>query len=147
MKYMFILVGILVFNACSIKPEPILYGKDACHTCKMTLVDTKYGAEVVTTKGKMYKFDDTNCLISFLNAGTVPAEEIAHTLIIDFSSPEKLIPAASAFFLASDQFKSPMASNVAAFGSESKQEEYKSNMQGEALTWDEVKLKFGRQHH
>src|SRR5688572_4321047 len=94
--YIVMILGLL---SCSTEPQPFVYGKDACHSCKMTVVDKKFGAEIVTTKGKVYKFDDVNCLINFLNSEDIEEREIAHRLVIDFATPEKLIPAEHAFFL------------------------------------------------
>jgi copper chaperone NosL len=34
--------------ACTVEPEPLRFGKDGCHACKMTLMDSKFGAEIVT---------------------------------------------------------------------------------------------------
>ena len=65
MKATIILLIGLAMLGCSAKPEPLVFGKDACYTCKMTLVDSKYGAELVTQKGKIYKFDDLNCMLNF----------------------------------------------------------------------------------
>ncbi|MCX8489678.1 MAG: hypothetical protein ORN54_01270 [Cyclobacteriaceae bacterium] len=42
---------LLLFISCSTEPEPLVYGTDICHFCKMTLMDKKFGAELVTKKG------------------------------------------------------------------------------------------------
>ena len=34
----------------------------------MTIVDPRYGAELVTTKGKVYKYDAVECLINSVYA-------------------------------------------------------------------------------
>ena len=52
--------------------------KTPAYTCKMTLVDKKFGAEVVTKKGKVYKFDDLNCMIKFYQ--------------LRISNPKKILP-------------------------------------------------------
>ncbi|MDX1911017.1 MAG: hypothetical protein SFV22_06010, partial [Saprospiraceae bacterium] len=61
-----VLSGCLNMVACSTGPEPIRYGQDNCHACKMTLTDRRFGAEIVTKKGKVYKFDDLNCLMGHI---------------------------------------------------------------------------------
>src|SRR5690606_41654244 len=61
----------MALQACSVGPEPLRYGEDACHSCRMTLMDKKFGAEVVSVKGKVFKFDDMNCMVNFLNSGTL----------------------------------------------------------------------------
>jgi len=95
------LILALALISCSVEPEPLQYGKDACHHCKMTLMDNKFGAEIVTAKGKIFKFDDTNCLINFLNSNEMSDQDIKHCLITDFSSPGLLIDAKTAFYVKS----------------------------------------------
>ncbi|MBL7858764.1 MAG: nitrous oxide reductase accessory protein NosL [Cyclobacteriaceae bacterium] len=136
-----LIIGIFLF-ACSVKPEPIQYGKDGCFTCKMTIMDKRFGGEVVSTKGKVFKFDDANCMIGFLNSGYLEEANIAHRLVIDFNTPEKLVMAENAFYIKSDQLKTPMASQVAAFEEKSKSDSFKKEFNGIYLTWGEVVTQF-----
>lgn len=138
MKVAFAFLVTFLFLSCSSEPETLKYGSDACYACKMTLMDKKFGAELVTAKGKVYKFDDANCLISFINSGYMADETIEHKLIVDYSQPGKLIPAEKAFYLKSDQIRSPMASHVAAFETEEMMLTYKPKLQAIALTWAEL---------
>ena len=133
-----ILLLCLSLLSCSVNPEPLVLGKDACYTCKMTLMDKKFGAEIVTKKGKVYKFDDLNCMIKFTSSGYEPAENIAFQLAVDFSNPEKLIDTQQAFYSQSDQVKSPMASHVAAFEKKEDLERYNKEWTGVILTWEEL---------
>jgi copper chaperone NosL len=128
--------------ACKVEPEPLQYGKDSCHTCKMTLMDNKFGAEILTTKGKIYKFDDTNCMLNFYNSGQVPAEEMQEILIIDFSKPEHMIDARNALYVKSESIKSPMASNIAAFQSNNDLKKFNAEWHGIALSWGELQTQF-----
>jgi copper chaperone NosL len=124
--------------SCNVTPEPLTMGKDACYTCKMTLMDSKFGAEIVTKKGKIYKFDDVNCMISFNNSGYEPEENIAHRLVVDFTQSDKLIDAANTFYCKSAKINSPMGSQVAAFEKKQDLEKYNSEWQGSTLTWIEL---------
>ena len=132
----------LVFWACSIEPEPLIYGKDQCHSCKMTLMDRKFGAELVTTKGKVYKFDDINCLFNFYNAGSVNKDDFRFKLVVDFSRPENLIDAEKAVYLKSGEIKSPMASQVAAF--ETAQTNLAAEWSATEYEWDELQDQFSQ---
>jgi copper chaperone NosL len=139
--------GILVFlcmhlGGCKVEPEALHYGKDGCHHCKMTLMDKKFGAEILTTKGKIYKFDDVNCLLSFYNSGQVPAENMQAVLIVDFSKPEKLIDAKNALYVQSESIRSPMASNVAAFESNDDLKKANADLNGIQLSWEELQTQF-----
>jgi copper chaperone NosL len=113
-------------------------GKDACYTCKMTLMDKKFGAEVVTKKGKIYKFDDLNCLIAFIRSGNEAEDNIALQLVIDFSNPEKFIDTKQAYYSRSDQIKSPMSSHIAAFEKKDEVERYNKEWEGVILSWQEL---------
>lgn len=132
----------VALQACSVGPEPLRYGEDACHFCRMTLMDNKFGAEVVSVQGKVFKFDDTNCMVNFLNSGTLAERDIAYKLVVDYTMPEKLISAENAFFLKSDKIRSPMASMVAAFEQKADMDRYKGTWKGIYLTWGELVTEF-----
>ena len=142
MKYLLITLVGLILIGCKVEPQPLAYGKDMCHTCKMTLVDNKFGAEVVTAKGKVYKFDDTNCMINFLNSGYLEGEEIAFKLLVDYTQPGKLIPVEYGFFLKSDEIRSPMNGGIATFETEMAMGEYKKKWNAIYLGWGELQTEF-----
>ena len=136
-------VSILAFLvSCTAEPEPLQYGQDACHTCKMTLMDKKFGAELVSKKGKVFKFDDVNCMLNYYHSNEAQPSEFTHRLVVDFSQPSKLIDAADAFYLKSTGIKSPMASQVAAFEQKGKMEEAKNELKGIYLVWGELVSQF-----
>jgi copper chaperone NosL len=129
-------------SACTVEPEAIRYGTDNCHACKMTLMDKRFGAEVVTTKGKIFKFDDVNCLMGYMSSPEVAQRDLKYTLVTDFSQPEKLIDATIAFYVKSPEIKSPMASQVAAFETEEDYKHHKKELNGIYLTWGELTAQF-----
>lgn len=146
MKYPFTIIRVaclaVILSGCTVKPEPIVFGTDMCHTCKMTIMDRKFGGEVVTTKGKIYKFDDLNCMINFLNSGYLEEREVAYLLVLDYSQPGKLIDATQAFYLKSNEIRTPMASRMAAFESDKVMEEHKKQWNAIYLTWGEAITQF-----
>lgn len=125
----------LFISSCSTSPEPIVYGSDGCHACKMTIVDKHFGAEVVTKKGKVYKFDDVRCVVGFVRSGEVEDTNVAHLLVVDYANPTELIDAASAVLVRSPQIKSPMNGQVAAFSDARVAEEHLGRWDGSQLTW------------
>lgn len=132
----------LFLLGCSTDPRPIQFGQDVCHWCKMKLMDPHYGAEIVTQKGKIYIFDDINCLMAFMETGEVAQEDIKHVLVIDYENPEKLVDATTSFFLKSDQFKTPMASQIVAFSDYEVMNQYKKRNGGVYLAWGELVTQF-----
>lgn len=137
-----IIVITITLSSCKVEPEPLTYGQDACHSCKMTLMDKKFGAELVTNKGKIFKFDDVNCMLTFYHSGEVTPEDIAFKLVVDYSQPAKLIPATDAFYLKSPDVKTPMASQVAAFEHQKDMEDVKKGSKGIYLVWGELVTQF-----
>jgi copper chaperone NosL len=142
MKMAYVILITILFLSCNAEPEQLRYGIDACYVCKMTLVDKKFGAELVTAKGKIYKFDDVNCIVKFTTSDYLIDETIAHTLIVDYAQPEKLIPAEKAFYLKSEEIRSPMASQVAAFETEEVMLKYKPTLHAKSLSWGELVNQF-----
>ena len=132
----------IIITSCDVGPEPLKFGVDACYACKMTLADTKFGAEIVTKKGKVFKFDDVNCMIGFYSSGYEPQDNIAHVLVVEFDRPENLIDARSAFYVRSEEVRSPMGSNVAAFGGNEDLMSYNEKWHGTLHTWEELKSTF-----
>ncbi|MFD2036356.1 nitrous oxide reductase accessory protein NosL [Belliella marina] len=136
------LISIIFLLSCSADPRAIRYGEDSCHHCKMKLMDPQYGSEVVTQKGKIFIFDDVNCLMSFLGSEEVSNQDIKHILIMDYDRVETLTDATIAFYLKSDKFKTPMASNVVAFSDYETLKKYKKDHGGIYMAWGELLTQF-----
>ena len=126
------------FSGCNPGPEPIRYGRDNCHFCKMTISDNRFGAEVLTKKMKVYKFDDTHCLTAFLKEGQVASEQVKGIYVTNFGEPHELLDVNKAHFLKSETLKSPMGGNVAAFTNEEALKAVGTQHQGKVLTWNEL---------
>jgi copper chaperone NosL len=108
----------------------------------MVLMDTKFGAELVTAKGRVLKFDDVNCMISYLNAEVKDDRDVRFKLVTDFTRQGSLIDANTAFYVKSSEIKSPMASQVAAFENYDVMGTYKKDLDGIYLTWGELVTQF-----
>lgn len=132
------IASILIITACGNDPEPINFGEDNCAHCKMMITDEKYGAELVTDKGKIYKYDSIECLLEQLHNKTFRDDQIGSTWVIDFSNPRTLIDARTAYYTQNDEFRSPMGLNVQAFQHKKDFEKFFNENGGEKLTWDEL---------
>lgn len=133
---------LILMVACSTEPQPLQYGQDACHFCKMTLVDQKFGAELVTRKGKVFKFDDIKCFLNYYHSGDESPENFEHELVIDYSNPGHLIRAHDSFYLKSENIVSPMAGELAAFEKKDSLDTFKKRWKGIYLVWGEVVTQF-----
>ena len=136
----FILIGFITLSisGCSSSPNPIRIGKDNCDYCKMTISDKRFGAEIVTKKSKVYKFDDEHCIIEFIKSNKIEKKDIAEFYFTNFSIPNQLIKLADAHFLQSPSLKSPMNGNIAAFENEDSLEKTFSKTNGNKITWEEM---------
>ena len=126
---------VFFLSACSVKTEPMKYGKDNCSFCKMGIIDAKFGAELVTKKGKVYKFDDVICMARFLSDGTLEQKQLAHKVVINFEKENEFLDLDKAAFWVSPEIKSPMGSNAAAFTDREAAMKLKGNKPGEIVNW------------
>ncbi|TAI46665.1 nitrous oxide reductase accessory protein NosL [Flagellimonas allohymeniacidonis] len=142
MRFYPVLIGLLILmlSSCTIGPKPIEYGTDACHFCKMTIVDKQHAAEFVTDKGKVYKFDASECMLNQLEE--FDGTKIALFLVNDYNSPGQLVDASEATFLISENIPSPMGEYLTAFESKEEAQKTQRESDGQLFTWEELKAKF-----
>lgn len=131
-----LLISIFAFVSCSSGPEPFMYGTDVCHTCKMGIADHKFGSQLVTTKGKVYKFDDVGCMVQYLKSGGLEQEDLKHTVVINYLKKDDFLDVESAIFAVSDSIRSPMNFHVAAFATKNEAQGIFSNAQ--FFSWEEL---------
>jgi len=136
-RYITVLLGVLAIMGCSNSPKPIDYGNDGCHYCKMTIVDKIHGAELITDKGKVFKFDATECMLNYVADGN--DMEVGSFLTNHYESPTALISATEATFLISDKLPSPMGAYLTAFEDAAQAESIKAEKGGELYTWEALK--------
>jgi copper chaperone NosL len=141
MKKLIILPFIIFLLACSREPQQINYSKDICDFCKMTIMDKRFAAECISSKGKIFKFDDAHCMIEFLKNGGIWSNEVAGIYFADFHGNESWICSEKAFFLKSDLLHSPMGGNLATFNSKQEAEKIKMEFNGDILLWNDIKPK------
>lgn len=115
-------------------PVPIRYGEQECHFCKMTLMDRRFGAELVSDKGKVFVFDDLNCMAQYM--ADKPA--YAALYVADYAREGQLIPVADAVYLSGEQIRSPMASGLAAFSSAEAAQQLAAGTGAQRLNWQEL---------
>ncbi|MCX6296629.1 MAG: nitrous oxide reductase accessory protein NosL [Bacteroidetes bacterium] len=139
--YYFVLL--LTISSCKSGPEKLQYSKDSCAFCKMQLMDKKYGAELVTEKGKVYKFDDTGCMLNY-EKQNFGSQKVALELVVDYSNPGQLINVLTAFHIKCAAAYSPMGSNLASFEKEETVNKYIQQLQGEKISWDAIKKSFNK---
>jgi len=135
-NYIGTLLLLLTLIGCSASPQPIHYGDDGCYFCKMTIVDKVHAAEIVTKKGKVYKFDATECMVNFIK--DFETSNIKFYLSNNYTEPEALIDATKATFLISENIPSPMGAYLTAFKNKIDAEEMQQKKGGKLYNWEEL---------
>lgn len=136
MKNTIFITLVIYLSACNTEPVKINYGKDICDFCKMTIMDKKFGAELINKKGKTLKFDSGECMVSYMKADK--NFEASQILIVNYVNPEELIDAEKAFFLHGGNVNSPMGGQLAAFKTREDAEKYRKELKGDLLLWTNV---------
>ena len=142
MKYILILFLTLFFISCNTQPEPLVAGKDVCTYCKMPVAEIKFGGEIITAKGKIYKFDDLGCMINFIKSGMDSKEKVKDLLAVNYSNNQELLNVNEAAFLISSNFHTPMNSGAVCFRSKKEAEKMEKDFHGNILSWKELNQTF-----
>ena len=132
------LLLLFTFNSCSSGPQPIITGKDNCTFCKMTISDNRYGAEIVTKKGKVFKFDDSHCLLAHVKEKITEKKDIENIYLTDFSGDHTLVKAEDAFLFQSDSLRGPMNGKITAFSNADSLTKIARHFKGIAVSWQQV---------
>lgn len=106
--------ALLLTAACGAHgPTPIVYGVDTCAYCRMQISDPRFGAELVTVKGRTLKFDSIECLVAYYTQAAA-AHDVASVWVSDLRHPGTLIDATRARFVDLGPGKAPMGRGWAA---------------------------------
>lgn len=122
---------------CTSGPRALRLGQDACDYCRMTIDDARFGAMVLTARGRIQTFDSIECLASYVAA--LPAGEPPRGVYVaNHDHPAQWVDATHATFLKSGQLKSPMGRELAAFPKASDGAALTARYGGHTLSWREV---------
>lgn len=103
---------ILLLVACAARvPEAIAYGMDLCEYCRMQIDDRRFGAVLLSEKGRTLKFDSIECLRRRAAELVTPASSM---WVSDYKNPGAMVRADSAVFVKLEPGRTPMAGGWAA---------------------------------
>ncbi len=128
------LLLLFVFTSCTVKPQKINYGEDACHFCSMTIVDKQHAAELVTNKGKAFKFDATECMVNYM--ADIDTSTVELYLITNFNTPGELIDAKTASYIISENIPSPMGEFLSGVPTKEETLALQKEKGGDIFTWE-----------
>lgn len=138
-------LGFGVLQPALAAPRPLQVGVEACPYCNMTILDARYAAQMVTSTGKVYNYDDVGCLLDHLLGYGGPKVSPRELYVADFATSQhreaRFIPTQQAHFLFSERIRTPMGVGLLAFSSASAVEEYlkeRPQHAGEKLRWNDL---------
>lgn len=130
-------IPFVLFASCTAKgPEEINVNYDNCSYCKMTISDIKYAAEGITSKNRVYKFDDVICLVNFLAANK--NINFSNIYVANFTDKSAWLNAQEAFFVKTTQLQSPMGGNCPAFESPENAQLFFNTTAVETFNFDKI---------
>lgn len=132
------LMLVIVLAGCGARgPAPINYGTDLCDYCDMTIADKAFGTEMVTTKGKILKYDSIECLAAaeFERGSNA---DIHSSWTTDFNHPGQFLNSDEAVIVATDRQKSPMGIGLVAVSTRAAADDLITAKGGQVITWNET---------
>ena len=136
-----VFIAILI-AACNPESEPIVYGQDKCDYCRMSIVDQRFGCEVVTQKGKIYKYDAVECMVNYIDREVEDESKLKFILTNSYDSPGELIDANTCHYLISENMPSPMGMYLNPFKSLDIATKSKEEHLGVIFSWAELRADF-----
>jgi copper chaperone NosL len=129
-------VLILLTGCSNQEQEPIVLHTDMCDNCRMTIADGRFAAEIMTKKGRVYKFDDMHCMQAFTKEKT--NGEVSRYWINDFAADNILTDATKAWYVQHESLRSPMGGNTAAFPDKAAAEKLAADYGVLISNWDQL---------
>lgn len=136
-KVLLALVTILLGSCHPSGPQPLKLNIDSCDFCKMNISSGKHGAEIVTQKGRVYKFDDIGCMIRYAKENN--ETKIKDYFVNDFSKANEFIRAEQSVFLQGGTIQSPMNSKIIAFTTLEEAKTQNNSLKATIVSWNDLK--------
>jgi len=132
-----VLVLALSASACGSGPRPLVAGEDSCRYCRMTIDDPRFGAMVLTARGRLETFDSIECLAGYVSslASTSTPRAI---WVADVENPSRWLDVTNARFLYGGTLHSPMGRRLAALDSAADVDAVRQRLGGELMSWPQV---------
>lgn len=140
-----LLTLLLALTACApgqaeIAPPEIVYGETMCADCRMIISDVRfasgYAREVAPGRYESKAFDDIGDMLA--HAASHPDDAIVAWYVHDYLN-ESWLDATQATYVISRQIASPMGHGIAAFADDAAAAQTATDLDGQLLSWDELR--------
>lgn len=137
-----ILLLVLFMISCSPESKPIAYGTDKCEYCRMSIVDSRFGCQIVTQKGKIYSFDAVECLVNYLDEEVEDESKLNLILTNTCDAPGVLTNVKTCTYLRSETLPSPMGMYLNPYRDNKEALNTSKQHPGDLLTWEDLRQFF-----
>lgn len=110
----------------------------SCAYCEGAIPAVRFGGQVTTDDGEVFRFMSVECLAGFLLEERVPAERIRSIQVVDYNQGERLIDARRAHYLRSQFLTSPNGIGLLATETEKVAANLHYFFGGDRIGWDDV---------
>ena len=101
----------------------------------MTIVDPQHGAELITAKGKIFKFDAIECMVHYVQKNE--GNSFESFWVNEYGTTTgALVDASTCTFLISKNIPSPMGAFLSGFSDPTTAEKFKAEKGGETFGWE-----------
>jgi copper chaperone NosL len=110
--------------------------QDACARCKMPISDVRYAAELIDKAGALRKYDEIGCFVNDVKL-KFPKRNFRASFVMDYDKKQWL-KAEDAFFVRSEQIRTPMSGGIVAFSEKNRADAVASQFQGQVLKYEDL---------
>ena len=110
----------------------------------MSIVDQRFGGEIVTKKGKVFKFDAAECMVNYLGEHEADESNMSMILTNTYDQPGKLADATSCHYLISRNMPSPMGMFLNPFEDKAQLNKFQQENEGSTFSWQELRAEFAK---
>lgn len=117
-KSVFYFTSVLFLSGCiNQEPADVHLFTDECTYCKMVISDTKFATQLVSDKGKAYKFDSIECMAAFTHQNPQLVEN-AKLYLSDYTQNANWLLLKDVSVYHSEEVQSPMGLSLFAIRSD-----------------------------
>lgn len=123
---------------CGSGTPALLFDRDTCDFCRMTISDRRFGAVAKSAGGRVARFDSIECLAAWASKEADPPRAM---WIVDAMQPGTLLPFGAVRIHHAAVGRSPMGKGYVAVGASHRTTPW----DGPVVSWDSVRAAIGRE--
>lgn len=135
--FFLLLIVLLLLTSCGgasdLTPQSIDEEVDVCEACSMMVQDNQFSAQIVSSSGEVYKFDDVGCMAMYINDN----QSEGQPYVRDFNTKEWL-KVENALLILAEDVETPMNYGFVSFANRDDLNHFLTEFKGKELTWEHV---------